>query len=137
MEFKIYDTLPQEAREIRLRVFVREQGFQEEFDTADKFSTHIVAYDGDIPIATCRYYTQDSRFLIGRIAVIKQYRGKGIGANMLAFAMEKIRKVGGKEIRIHAQRRAEDFYKKQGFEAFGEVDFDEGCEHVWMKRVLG
>ena len=70
MEFKIYDTLPQEAREIRLRVFVREQGFQEEFDTADKFSTHIVAYDGDIPIATCRYYTQDSRFLIGRIAVI-------------------------------------------------------------------
>ncbi len=98
MEFKIYDTLPQEAREIRLRVFVREQGFQEEFDTADKFSTYIVAYDGDIPIATCRYYTQDSRFLIGRIAVIKQYRGKGIGANMLAFAMEKIRKVGGKEI---------------------------------------
>ena len=74
--------------------------------------------------------------MIGRIAVTKEYRGIGLGAKMLEFAKSQIEKLGGEEIRIHSQKRAEGFYKKQGYEAFGEADFDEGSEHVWVRRWL-
>ena len=136
MEFKIYDKLPQEAREIRVKVFVEEQGFQEEFDSVDNYATHVLAFDNGKAVATCRYFYQDGYYLIGRIAVVKEYRGAGLGGKLLEFAKRQIEKLGGKEIRIHAQKRAEGFYQKQGYTSFGEVDYDEGCEHVWMKRQL-
>ena len=47
METKIYNQLPDEAKEIRLEVFVKEQGFEEEFDDIDKTAAHIVLFDGD------------------------------------------------------------------------------------------
>lgn len=136
MEFKIYDKLPKEAKKIRIEVFVEEQGFKEEFDSADSCATHVLALDNGKAVATCRYFCQDGYYLIGRIAVVKEYRGTGLGGKLLEFAKNQIEKSGGKEIRIHAQKRAEGFYQKQGYTSFGEVDYDEGCEHVWMKKSL-
>lgn len=136
MEFKIYDKLPKEAMEIRVKVFVEEQGFKEEFDCVDDCATHVLAFDNGKAVATCRYFYQDGYYSIGRIAVIKEYRGTGLGGKLLEFAKNQIEKLGGKEIRIHAQKRAEGFYKKQGYTSFGEVDYDEDCEHIWMKRQL-
>ncbi|MDE6869430.1 MAG: GNAT family N-acetyltransferase, partial [Clostridia bacterium] len=78
MEFKTYDKLPGEAKDIRIEVFVKEQGFEEEFDNVDNYATHVVAFDGGRAIATCRYFCQDGYYLIGRIAVIKEYRGSGL-----------------------------------------------------------
>ena len=46
MEVKIYNNLPDEAKEIRLEVFVKEQGFEEEFDDIDETAAHIVLFDG-------------------------------------------------------------------------------------------
>ncbi|MDE7348527.1 MAG: GNAT family N-acetyltransferase [Clostridia bacterium] len=137
MEFKTYDKLPGEARDIRIEVFVKEQGFQEEFDSVDNYATHVLAFDDGRAVATCRYFCQDGYYLIGRIAVVKEYRGSGLGGKLLEFAKQKIEELGGKEIRIHAQKRAEGFYQKQGYVSFGEVDYDEGCEHIWMKKALG
>ncbi|MCX4362514.1 MAG: GNAT family N-acetyltransferase [Clostridia bacterium] len=136
MEFKIYDYLPQEAKYIRTTVFVEEQGFEEEFDKDDNCAKHILAFDGDRAVATCRYFAQENYYLIGRIAVMKEYRGLGIGGDMIALAKREIERVGGKEIRIHSQKKAVGFYQKQGYEPFGEMDFDEGCEHIWMKMTL-
>ncbi|MDE6276118.1 MAG: GNAT family N-acetyltransferase [Clostridia bacterium] len=136
MEFKIYYSLPKEAREIRVKVFVEEQGFQEEFDSVDDYATHILAFDDGRAIATCRYFYQDGYYLIGRIAVVKEYRGVGLGGKLLEFAKEQIEKSGGKEIRIHAQKRAEGFYQKQGYTSFGDMDYDEGCEHIWMRQSI-
>ena len=136
MEFKTYDNLPQEARNIRIEVFVKEQGFEYEFDSFDENATHILAFDKDKAVATCRYFYQDGYYLIGRIAVTKEYRSIGLGAKLLEFAKGQIEKLGGEEIRIHSQKRAEGFYKKQGYEVFGEADFDEGCEHVWVRHRL-
>jgi len=56
MEFKTYDKLPSEARDIRVEVFVKEQGFQEEFDSVDNYAMHVVVFDGGRAIATCRYF---------------------------------------------------------------------------------
>ena len=136
MEYKQFDSLPAEAREIRERVFVKEQGFEEEFDSVDDLATHILAFDGERAIATCRFFKQNDYYLIGRIAVTKEYRGRSIGREMLQYAEECIKSIGGREIRIHAQARVEEFYKKLGYTSFGECDFEQGCKHIWMIRLL-
>lgn len=56
MNTKTYTTLPQEAKDIRIEVFVKEQGFENEFDEIDTISHHIVAFDERKPIGTCRFF---------------------------------------------------------------------------------
>lgn len=137
METKIFDEiLPDEAKDIRIKVFVKEQGFREEFDKTDDIATHIVMYDNDQAIATCRFYKRENDYLLGRIAVIKEYRGKHIGAKLIQSAENEIAKRGGKIIAIHSQLRAKDFYLKQGYKGNGESDFDEGCPHIWVYKNL-
>ena len=58
MEIKIYNQLPDEAKEIRLEVFVKEQGFEEEFDDIDETAAHIVLFDGSHPVGVCRIFTE-------------------------------------------------------------------------------
>ena len=53
---KNYESLPEEAKLIRLKVFVEEQKFQEEFDDADKRAVHIVIFEDGIAAATCRFF---------------------------------------------------------------------------------
>ena len=136
MEIKIYDSLPEDARTIRIKVFVEEQGFKEEFDSVDDSATHIVAYDGATPVATCRFFIKDGSYLLGRIAVLKEYRGKHVGAFIMQEAQAQIAALGGKRILIHAQRQARDFYVKQGYTDSGKTDYEEGCPHVWLYKDI-
>ena len=73
----------------RIEVFVKEQGFRDEFDDIDAIAIHFVAYDeGNRPIGTCRIFTVDDPqiYLLGRLAVVKDYRGKGLGKVLLEQA---------------------------------------------------
>lgn len=56
MTFRIYDKLCEDAKQIRTEVFVAEQGFETEFDDTDSKARHIVGYDGEKPVAVCRYF---------------------------------------------------------------------------------
>ena len=137
MEFKIYEQLPEEAKKIRYEVFYNEQGFINEFDETDEVSAHLVAFDDETPIATCRIFKDGKdTYAIGRVAVVKALRGKNIGALILAEAENYIRSQGGKEIAVSAQTRVEGFYKKQGFTPIGGVYLDEDCPHVKMIKSL-
>lgn len=138
MIIKAYERLPQEAVQIRTAVFVEEQGFNEEFDTIDNISTHLVLFSDDKAAAVCRFYFDDVKkeYFIGRLAVLPQYRGKGYGADLVSEAESIIRLRGGKSISLHSQCQAQRFYEKLGFSAFGESDFDEDCPHQWMKKIL-
>lgn len=136
MEIKLFDKLPDEAKNIRITVFVEEQGFNEEFDSVDDIATHIVMYDSEEPIATCRFYIKDGSYLLGRIAVIREYRGKHIGALLISKAEEEIKKRGGRKTVIHAQTRAKDFYVKQGYTDSEKPDYEEGCPHVWLYKDI-
>ena len=71
MIIKEYNYLPEEAIKIRNEVFVKEQGFVEEFDEIDGIAKHIVLYEKEHPISTCRIYfnSEKQSFVIGRIAV--------------------------------------------------------------------
>ncbi|MCM1026597.1 MAG: GNAT family N-acetyltransferase [Roseburia sp.] len=134
----IYESFPQEAKEIREEVFIREQGFQKEYDEIDHEAVHIVLYDAEIPVATCRIFWNEDMgaYTLGRLAVRKEYRGQNIGSLMLREAENLVRRKNGKELILHAQCRAADFYRKSGFAEFGEVGDEEGCPHVWMRKEI-
>lgn len=138
MEIKCYNTLPQEAMEIRKAVFVEEQGFQNEFDEIDTYAAHLVMFDNDLPIATCRFYREQGSdcYIIGRIAVIKNYRGRNIGTELLKEVEKIVRERKGDYIALHAQLRARRFYEKQGYSSYGEMDYDEDCPHIWMRKKI-
>ncbi len=139
MRVSVYESLPNDAKDIRKAVFINEQGFQNEFDEIDNEAAHIVLYDEEeVPVATCRVFWDSSMnaYVLGRLAVIEEYRGKSIGSIMLKEAEIYVKKKGGKTIILHAQCRAVEFYKKSGFIEFGKVENDEGCPHIWMKKLF-
>ena len=137
MEIIVYNTLPQQAIDIRNEVFVDEQGFQEEFDTADNIATHLVGFIDNKSVATARIIpNDDGSFMIGRVAVRKSYRSLGLGAKIIAEAERVINKLNGTSIYIHSQLQAVPFYEKQGYVPTGEKDFEEDCEHWMLKKEL-
>ncbi len=138
MEFKTYEYLTEDAKMIRQRVFMQEQGFVDEFDDADLQATQIVLYDADRPVATCRIFAgkEPREFILGRLAVLKEYRGKHIGSQMVKEAETVVAQKGGTSIALHAQCRVQAFYERSGYTAFGEIGEEEGCPHIWMKKQL-
>ena len=139
METTIYNSIPTYAKEIRQKVFMNEQGFQNEFDKIDEIATHIVLFNEDqLPVSTCRVFwdTDMDSYIVGRLAVIKEYRGKHIGSIMLKEAERYVQSEGGTCIALHAQCKAAAFYKKSGFLEYGDIEDDEGCPHVWMRKSV-
>lgn len=139
MQSKIYNGLPQEAHEIRNEVFIKEQGFENEYDSIDETAAHIVMYnEEEVPVATCRVFwnTEMNSYVLGRLAVVKEHRGKGIGAAVVEEAQGYVRKMGGKELMLHSQCRTTGFYGKLGFAKFGDIEDEEGCPHIWMRKSL-
>lgn len=140
MEIKVYDKLPASAAEIRVKVFVDEQGFSKEleFDESEAIATHLVGFCDDSFAATSRFFYHEGHkaYLIGRIAVLKEHRGKGLGGKIVTAAEEEIKKLGGTKTVIHAQLRVKEFYESLGYEAFGEIDLEEGVEHIMMQKKL-
>lgn len=139
METAVYEGIPDCAREIRQTVFVEEQGFLDEFDETDAVAVHIVLFDKDqLPIATCRVFWEErmNAYILGRLAVRKEYRGQNIGSTLVREAEQYVKAQGGSCIALHAQCRASEFYGKLGFQAFGAADDEQGCPHVWMKKSI-
>jgi len=135
---KQYSYLPEEAKDIRISVFIEEQGFKEEFDELDNTAVHFVMYDDTVPVATCRIlFNHDKQlFMIGRVAVIKEYRSKHVGSLIMFEAENYIKDIGGTCIAVSAQCRASEFYKKHGFVEQGEMYYEEFCPHILMIKNL-
>jgi predicted GNAT family N-acyltransferase len=139
MKTEIYKGISAPAVSVREKVFVEEQGFKNEFDDIDNIAVHIVMFDdNNEPIATCRIFDgEDPKgCILGRLAVIKEYRKNNIGRTMLEEAEKYARSVGKETISLHAQCRVKEFYRKSGFTEYGEIDYDEGCPHIWMKKSV-
>lgn len=133
-----FDKLDRNEERIRKAVFVEEQGFQNEIDELDDKgkAVHMVLFCDDEAIGTCRYYKKNEEYKLGRIAVIKKYRGKGYGAALVKFAEEKIYEEGGREVVLSAQIRSKEFYVKIGYVAEGEEYMEEMCPHIKMRKKL-
>ena len=131
-----WDSLRDHAQSLRVEVFVVEQGvpIELEWDEADEVSTHAVAYDeaGQV-IATGRLLPDGH---IGRMAVRKSARGKGIGGQVLRALLDEAKRLGYSELVLHAQIHAVDFYLRHGFEILGEEFMEAGIPHQKMIRTV-
>ena len=141
MRIEVFGRLPEDAADIRKEVFMDEQGFRDEFDDTDGISEHYVMYsDEGEPIAVCRTYDapEEGCSIIGRVAVRKEYRNRGLGKRMILFAEQHLRNCGKSNIRLHAQSSASGFYSSMGYAPFGVEDLeDEGVPHIWMQKDIG
>lgn len=121
-------------RAVREQVFVIEQNVpvEEEWDALDARSRHVIARDAeDRPIGTGRLTPER---LIGRMAVLKEWRGRGVGEALLEALLDQARALGYPEVELHAQVHAIPFYEKYGFEAYGD-EFDECAIMHRMMRL--
>ena len=136
MQYKKFIGLNEDIINIRTDIFVKEQGFKDEFDEIDKGCSHIVLYDNAKAIATCRYFSQNGIYHIGRVAIMKEYRGKHLGKEIMNIAEQEIKNEGGEKIEVSAQVRVKEFYKKLGYKEVGQIYFDEYCEHITMVKNI-
>ncbi len=119
------------AYPIRLAVFVHEQQVPEELELDDDDPTawHAVVLDHSKAIATGRLLRNGK---IGRLAVLKEYRGLGLGSELLKTLVSYGRQEGIKQFFLHAQTTALDFYQRHGFKAIGPVFNEAGIDHIKM-----
>ena len=111
-----------DARIVRTRVFMEEQGFQDEFDDIDDDprTIHVTLYDANALVGCARTFPdpdrpdQPGRWVFGRLA----------------------REAGATEMHLHAQCRVTPFYGRMGYAQYGPVELDEHVEHIWMEKLL-
>ncbi len=134
MKINYTDKLTQDIVDIRTSVFVDEQGFTEEFDEIDNNCEYLVAVEDGKAVGTLRYVrNNDGVTRISRFAILKEYRGRGIGRALIDEIYEICSAQCRLEIVAHAQRSAEGFYAKCGFVPYLH-DEEQGVPHVWMRR---
>lgn len=121
---------------IRKEVFIKEQQISEaiEYDEWDPKAFHVVVYEQGQPKATGRLIKQKDQYLLGRIAVLKEARGKGLGDLVVRMLIRKAFDLGATEVHIHAQISARPFYEKLGFEAYGDCYDEAGILHISMVK---
>jgi predicted GNAT family N-acyltransferase len=125
-----------ELRAIRLEVFVREQSVPEalEWDGLDPQCEHVLASDSaGHPIATGRLLPDGH---IGRMAVLKDWRRRGVGSAVLSNLLKIARARGDEVAVLHAQSHATQFYRRAGFEITSAEFMEAGIAHVEMRTRL-
>jgi predicted GNAT family N-acyltransferase len=130
------------AYAIRHAVFVEEQGISAdlEIDDYDSIAEHALAYVNGQCVATARIYLDEqnpSKAKIGRMAVLKEFRGQGIGTALLGEAIRAGMMQGASVFELHAQQSAVPFYAKLQFKPDGAIFDEVGIPHQCMRLVLG
>ena len=135
-----------EALAVRFRVFVDEQRVPagEEVDRYDASATgsdafHLLARAGGRPIGAARLLLDppaDGPVHLGRVAVLAEWRRRGVGEALMGRLHEEARRRGYREVEISAQVHAIPFYERLGYIAEGPVYLEAGIEHRVMRRAL-
>jgi predicted GNAT family N-acyltransferase len=130
----------QGAFALRERVFHGEQGVppEEEFDGRDEQARHVVALEpgAGLVVGTLRLLVDGQVAKIGRVAVDREWRRRGIATRMLELGIAGARERGCAKVRLAAQIAASEVYRQVGF-AVESGEFEEaGIPHVWMGLQL-
>lgn len=123
-------------RSVREDVFVKEQQVpvEMEWDGFDSDCLHVLAIDkNERPIGTARLLPDGH---IGRMAVLKEWRKKGVGTALLRRLLVEVEKRKFQQVALNSQCYAVDFYKKFGFQIEGDEFIDAGIPHVKMLRNM-
>ena len=124
---------------LRRAVFMDEQGISEaeEMDDLDDSAIHLLATVDGRPVGTARLLINCETVKIGRICVLKDQRGTGLGAKLVVAAMDHLRTIPSvTRAKLSAQDHAIGFYERLGFVAEGAFYDDAGIPHKDMVREL-
>jgi predicted GNAT family N-acyltransferase len=139
-EFQLLHTNWQESRialsAVRRAVFIEEQGVPAalEWDGLDESCYHVlVTAAGNRPVGTGRMKPDGH---IGRMAVLKDCRGQGVGSAILTALLDIARQQQCAGVYLHAQVAAMPFYEKHGFTVYSEQFMDAGIPHRSMVKRL-
>jgi hypothetical protein len=126
----------QDILAIRHRVFSVEQQVDPDidFDGLDGLAIQVLASSEGIAVGTGRMLADGH---IGRIAVLKEYRGKGIGSDIIQALVKQAREAGMTKVFLGSQVRAVPFYEKLGFSAAGENYIEANIPHTPMEMTIG
>ncbi len=124
------------AGPLRFSIFVSEQNVPEgiELDDQDAHCVHAVAFDVDGKAIGTGRLLPDGH--IGRMAVVKEWRRRGIGAELLEALMAEARRRGRAEVAVSAQLQAAEFYRSFGFVPEGKIYKEAGILHQKMSKKL-
>ena len=129
---------------LRIEVFVKEQKvpMELEFDEKDnsKNTVHVGFFDNNKLIGVARLIDLDKDVIhIGRVVIDKEYRGKGIGRELIIGCENIAQQILKRKIIIElsAQIQAENFYKSLGYNRVNDIIYlDAGIEHVDMRKEI-
>ena len=123
-----------QLKNIREKVFIQEQKVtpELEWDGMDEKAIHFLVFKDEKAIGCARAIVIKSRMQLGRMAVLKEYRGQGAGSTLIekAIVTAKLKQLSG--IHISAQCNAINFYVKFGFEVMGDTYLDAEILHCDM-----
>ena len=121
------------AQQIRTAVFVQEQEVDasDEYDAFEEVSQHYLVTVDSKAVATARWRFTPSGIKLERFAVLKAYRGQGIGKYLVEQVIEEVQK-HAIPIYLHAQIQVVEFYQKLGFEKEGALFEEAGIQHFKM-----
>ena len=125
--------------EIRKAVFVQEQAvpLELEMDEYDDIAAHFLLRDAaGAPLATARLLDKHGLAKIGRVAVVQEARGRGLGLLLMQFVVGEAQRRGFTEAVLDSQTYAIPFYERLGFTAEGDEFDDAGIPHFLMRRKL-
>lgn len=130
-----WELLQQDAVYIREQVFIQEQNIpiEDEWDEHDSIALHFVMYANQQPIATARLLENNS---VGRVAVLKNYRGQGIGKHLMLDIINQAKIERRAFLKLSAQTHAISFYAELGFQVEGNTYLDCGIPHIQMSLPL-
>lgn len=135
-----WTALEKQAARVRTAVFVQEQGIPAalEWDLADLTALHAVATNGlGQVVGTARLVRQAERVArIGRMAVTRELRGAGLGAQLIRALEAAAADRGHTEVMLHAQQSAQGFYERMGYSPRGPVFEEVGLTHREMVKPL-
>ena len=128
------------CRALRRTVFIEEQGVPEadEIDELDGEAIHLLAEVEGRPVGSARLLVRGETGKIGRVCVLAEQRGAGLGAALIHAAVAELRRIPGvRQAKLGAQTHALGFYEKLGFTALGPEYIDAGIPHRDMVLALG
>jgi len=130
-----YEFHTEDICSIRYEVFVGEQNVPEELeiDGLDDEAKHVLAFVDGVPIGTGRILIDGH---IGRVAVLKNYRGHGIGKLIMKELIKWAHDLSLEKVWLSSQWHAHSFYLDLGFVCVGEIYKEAGIDHIKMYRVL-
>ena len=131
-----WESCREEAQRLRIEVFVIEQGvpIELEWDESDAVSLHALVFDvNNHAVATGRLLPDGH---LGRFAVEKSFRKRGIGRFLLTSLIDEAIKLDHTELVLHAQVSAEKFYAQHGFASQGAEFMEAGIPHKLMRLQL-